>query len=141
MENLRIGVVGYSAQKFDIATANSLLYSAFDYISMHYPNRPIEIVSGLTLYGIPKLAYEAAFVLGYSTRGIAPECAVTMPCWDCDEVTIVGKTWGDESETFLNSIDILLRIGGGKQSHEETNIAKSMGIVTMELELDIQENE
>lgn len=32
---------------------------------------------------------------------------------------IYGKEWGDESELFLKNVDILVRVGGGKQSLKE----------------------
>ena len=32
---------------------------------------------------------------------------------------IVGNNWGDESQTFLDSCDVIVRVGGGKQSFEE----------------------
>lgn len=35
-------------------------------------------------------------------------------CFPVDEEIIVGKEWGDESETFLDRVDILVKIGGGK---------------------------
>lgn len=41
-------------------------------------------------------------------------------------VTLVGSNWGDETESFLNSINILVRIGGGKQSMREVEMTKKM---------------
>jgi hypothetical protein len=48
---------------------------------------------------------------------------------------IVGDNWGDESKTFLDSIDMLVRVGGGKQSLEECNEAKKQGIKVVEYDL------
>ena len=48
---------------------------------------------------------------------------------------IVGKEWGDESETFLNKIDCIVKIGGGKQSEKEFAQAKDMEMETYEFEL------
>jgi len=31
----------------------------------------------------------------------------------------IGKTYGDESNHFINQIDAFIRIGGGPQSHKE----------------------
>lgn len=42
-----------------------------------------------------------------------------MKTFPCNRQTIVGERWGDESETFLSSIDVLLRFGGGPQSQAE----------------------
>ena len=32
---------------------------------------------------------------------------------------IVGNEWGDESATFLGECDVIVRVGGGKQSLDE----------------------
>ncbi len=53
---------------------------------------------------------------------------------------MIGDEWGDESEKFLDSIDVLVRIGGGKQSMAEVKKAKEMGIKVIEHELEIKEN-
>ena len=76
-------------------------------------------MSGLTNLGVPRIAYEEAIKLGLRTVGIACKQAEQYECFPCDEVILVGDNWGDESRAFLASIDVLLRVGGGKQSVAE----------------------
>jgi hypothetical protein len=136
MELLRVGVVGYSGQKFNEKVAVAMLENAFARLDYEYDPEHIEIVSGLTNLGIPKLSYEVATSLGYLTRGVACALANDYPCFDCDVVEIIGENWGDESEHFLDTIDVLVRIGGGKQTMAETNIAKERGIAIIEFDLE-----
>ena len=56
---MRVGVVGYSAQKFDIEKAKKIIKEVFDQLVARYGDN-ITIVSGLTAMGIPLLAYEEA---------------------------------------------------------------------------------
>lgn len=133
---VRIGVVGYSAGKFDERKARMLLDMALSYISDQ--QGPVEIVSGLTNIGIPKLAYQWAAVHNYKTVGVACSKAEEYECYPVDRKIIVGDNWGDESETFLEMIDCLVRVGGGKQSMEEAEKFKAMkpmgSIIELELE-------
>ncbi len=137
MKSIRIGVVGYSVQKFNVEDATFLLTSAIDYLKLIHQAKYIEIVSGYTNLGVPAVAYAIAEKHRYATRGVACEKANEYPCFDCDEVDIVGENWGDESDAFLKSIDVLVRIGGGMQSNDEAFRAKAMGIPTMEFELPV----
>lgn len=136
MELLRIGVVGYSGQKFDEQSAIMMLDLAFSRLDLQYDPEHIEIVSGLTNLGIPKLSYELATNLGYLTRGVACKLAYDYPIFDCDVVEIIGENWGDESEHFLSTIDVLVRVGGGEQTMAETNIAKERGVAIIEFDLE-----
>lgn len=130
----KIGVVGYSDKKFDIKKAKKFIKEGFDELEKKHKN--IEIVSGLTNLGIPKLAYEEAVNRGYRTVGIACKKSKDFECFNCDEEIIIGDEWGDESDKFINYIDVLLRIGGGKQSKKETKMVKDMGKKVVEFELE-----
>ena len=112
----RIGVIGYSAQAFDENDARLILRRALE---GHALAGRCEVVSGLTNLGVPRIAYEEAVKLGLRTVGIACKKATEHECFPCDEVVIIGEEWGDESPTFLASIDVLIRVGGGKQSASE----------------------
>lgn len=129
---LRVGVVGYSNQDFDSKAALSLIQRAFDDLD---PAADIEVVSGLTDLGIPALAYEEAVRRGWKTTGIACAKAFDYPCFPVDDVIIQGDHWGDESPVFLRLIDLLIRIGGGTQSHFEACCAKMQGKQVMEFDL------
>jgi hypothetical protein len=130
---IKIGFVGFSSAKFDETKAKEIIKEAFD---TFIKNKKVEIVSGLTNLGIPKLVYKEAKKRELYTVGIACEKAKEYDCFDCDKVIIVGKEWGDESEDFLNYIDVLIKIGGGKQSVKEFKKAKEIGIKTKEYELE-----
>jgi hypothetical protein len=132
---MRIGVVGYSQQKFDEQKAiETMRLVLIPQTSIHLD---ITIVSGLTNLGVPAIAYNLAKELNLKTMGVACAKASEYECFPCDRVHIVGKNWGDESETFLASIDKLIRIGGGKQSHAEAARAKELGIPVGEFDLEV----
>lgn len=135
MAELRIGVVGYSTQEFNQDDAKIFIESAFDGIQEKYPNYKMIVVSGLTNLGIPALAYAEAVKRGWKTIGIACKKAVEYDLFPVDSKIIIGDEWGQESETFLNNIDVLVRVGGGKQSLKETSAFKSIGKPVIEFEL------
>ena len=131
-----VGIIGYSGSKFDLNLGEKLIKQSFDELETKFGNN-IVIVSGLTNIGIPGLAYKEAFTRGWKTCGIASKKAENHECFKCDEVIIVGDNWGDESLTFLNKIDIIVKIGGGKQSVREFEEAKKMNKITFEHELPV----
>lgn len=113
---MRIGVIGYSAQKFDEEQAKKLILLGLEKVKA---KKDDYLVSGLTNLGIPKLAYEVATKLGLKTVGIACKLAYDNDLFPVDIKIIKGDKWGDESETFLNYIDCLIKVGGGPQSEKE----------------------
>lgn len=130
----RVGVVGYSSQQFSVGLARQLLSDALATISSG-TSRPLLIVSGLTYLGVPKVAYDWAKAAGYKTAGIACHKASEFECFPVTYKIVTGEAWGDESATFLSNIDTLIRLGGGKQSLEETAQAKRRGIPVIEHDL------
>lgn len=139
MSILKIGVVGYCPPtKFNEADAKDLLARAFDAVLADHPEATeIWVVSGLTDVGVLALAYRAAVARGWKTAGIACAKAESYDCFPVDTYKIVGHNWGDESKAFLAEIDVLVRIGGGKQSHTEATTFKDAGGKTYEYELDV----
>jgi hypothetical protein len=131
-----IGVVGYSDQIFDETLARKYLEEAFEAISRNNRHKEIIIVSGLTNIGIPKIAYNIAVENHWWTVGIACSKADEYEIFPCDQKIIVGKNWGDETEVFLNSIDCLVKVGGGKQSEKEFELAEELNIPTLEYKLE-----
>ena len=125
--DLNIGVVGYSAAKFDKQEADKMLKDAFDKIDEKYPDKTKIVVSGLTDIGIPSLAYREAVKRKWKTVGIACSKADEDELFPVDKKIIVGNEWGDESPVFLKSIDIMVKIGGGKQSIKECKEFKESG--------------
>ena len=133
-----IGVVGYSAQKFDVNKASLMLERAILDIIKGKDKVNIEIVSGLTDLGIPSLAYRLAKRHKLKTIGIACSKAKEYKCFKVDKKIIIGKEWGDESTQFLKYCDMLIRIGGGKQSLKEVDEFKKMGKPLIEFELEAE---
>lgn len=136
LEPLYVGVVGYSATRFDKLEGRYLVKKAFDELEKQFGSNEIVIVSGYTDLGIPSLAYHEAFKRGWKTVGVACEKAINYKCFKCDQVIIVGKRWGDESQTFLDKISVLVKIGGGKQSIRELEMARNMNKIIFEYELE-----
>ena len=121
---LKIGVVGYTHSRFNIDKARSALMCAVSKIANHFKPADIDIVSGLTNLGIPKLAYEFADRCGYTTVGISAKEAKKEHCgfFPVDDIKLIGECYGDESSYFVDQIEALVRIGGGQQSHKEVEL-------------------
>lgn len=138
MSTLKIGVVGYCPPtKFNEADAKALLTQAFDAVVADNPKATdIWVVSGLTDVGVLALAYRAAVARDWKTSGIACAKAKNYDCFPVDTYEIVGRNWGDESNAFLKGIDVLVRIGGGTQSHTEAATFKNAGGEVYAYELD-----
>ncbi len=135
MNEIKIGVVGYSKQKFNEREAMRMIKEAYDIIDKRYAGKPKAVVSGLTDIGIPALAYREAVSRGWRTIGIACAKAKNYDCFPVDEELIVGNKWGDEIPLFLKSLDVLIRIGGGKQSMNEVNMFRKTGKPILEYDL------
>lgn len=136
MSNINIGVVGYSMQEFDKQRAIEYIRRAFDFIEKQFPDGMKAVVSGLTDLGVPALAYREAVKREWEVKGIACSKALDYIWFPVSDVVIKGNNWGDESETFLNSIDILIRVGSGEQSMRKVEMVKKMkGIDIMEYDL------
>ena len=128
MSKLRIGIVGYSGAHFLEGKARMFIIMAYNTIAQKYPNHIFTVVSGWTNLGVPKIAYEEAQKRGWGTAGIACAEASKYSCFPVSEPPkIVGTKWGDESQTFLNDIDIMVRIGGGPQTKDETEAFRRTG--------------
>ena len=132
---LNIGVVGYSGAKFDEIIAKALMEIALDTVEANHKDKDYMLVSGLTDMGIPAIAYRSADKRGWETMGIACEKAEEYDCYKVNQKIIEGKEWGDESATFLDNIDVLVRIGGGEQSLDETAKAKKKKLPVYEYDL------
>jgi len=128
MNTLKIGVVGFSRNQFDKKAAILQLRNHLEYFMEKYPNNEISIVSGYTNMGVPKLAYQIADDLGLHTVGFSAKQAlrVRSGVYPVKEEIIIGERFGDESEAFIQYIDILLRVGGGPQSRKEVEMFKEL---------------
>lgn len=115
----RIGIIGFSTQKFDVLKAQLKLFELLKLRGEQYGAEHCCVISGLTNLGVPAIAYQCAVTLKMKTVGIACSKAKEYECFPCDEVYLIGEEWGDESPAFLSNIDELIKVGGGKQSEEE----------------------
>ncbi len=130
MAEIRVGVVGYCPpSRFDIEQARAYIEEAFDQVEARYSCLDIVIVSGLCDVGVPAIAYAEAKRRGWRTVGFTSEQALTSgyPLFPVDEQIIVGKKWGDESLVFVAYVGMLVRVGGGPQSHDEADRVKRSG--------------
>jgi hypothetical protein len=135
MKSIRIGVVGYFAQKFNKDNAILFLEAVFDLIENSY-GKNVTLISGATDMGVPSLAYSLAKERGWETVGITCEKAKEYKIFEgLDKIEFIGKEWGDESGYFLSSIDVLIKCGGGTQSKKEYAKAQEMGIQSIEIEI------
>jgi hypothetical protein len=133
---ISVGVVGYSNdKKFDHEIAKTLMAAAFKNVMASFDTEDIEIVSGWTSSGIPKIAYDMAKKYKFSTVGLSAKEAEEYETYDVDKVIIEGEKFGDESEKFIDYIDCLIRVGGGDQSMNETKMAKEKGLEVFEYDL------
>lgn len=131
-----LGVVGYCPpSRFDEDEARRMINEGFDQVTIEHPDTEINVVSGLTYVGVLGIAYEEARKRGWATTGIACKKAEDHPLFPVDKKQIVGENWGDESETFVNSIDGILRVGGGPQSKREVGMVQEKGGDVIEFEL------
>lgn len=129
---MRIGFIGYSAQKFDVEKAKSYIKSILDLLSDPH----CEVVAGLTNLGIPALAYEEALSRGLTTVGFSCSKALKYECFPVDKRFLFGDNWGDESQSFLEYIDILVIIGGGENTKREELQAREMDIPIIQYPLE-----
>jgi len=134
-KKFKVGIVGFSDSVFNKKKAKEIVENAFDEIAEKKSDYDIVIVSGLTNMGIPALAYQEAKKRNWKTVGISAEEAKEYDLFPCDTVLYKGEKFGDESDYFLNYIDLLIKIGGGKQSIAEFKKAKKMGIKTKKYNL------
>ncbi len=139
---IRVGVVGYTAEKFDKIKAWELLKEGFEKIQSENNTNKLMVISGLTDLGIPSLAYYIARQNDWNIGGIAPEKALESRWFpmsnDGDELVLSGEDYGEETPKFLDSIDVLLRIGGGVQALYETQLATKRGMKIYEYDLGVE---
>ena len=123
---LKIGIVGFSRNQFDKKTAILKLRNKLEYLLERHTDKEIEVVSGYTNIGVPRIAYRLADDMNLITVGFSAKQALKVRCgvYPVKKEIIVGERFGDESEAFIEYIDVLIRIGGGPQSRKEAALFK-----------------
>lgn len=145
-KEVNIGFVGYSDSKFDVQRAKQIIYDIFQVIERKYcteenMDMKINIITGATNLGIPALVYEIAhnenvkYGNWFTLVGFMAKEGYKYKLYPCDEIYAYGEKFGDESSYFIDRIDVLYKIGGGKQSIKEFQMAKDKGIETVEYSL------
>ena len=127
---VKYGIVGFSRNQFDQKAAREILQNEFQKIKETHTEETVEIVSGYTNSGVPKIAYELAEKVGFITVGFSAKQAlrVRSGVYPVKKKIIKGNRFGDESEDFVRYIDALIRVGGGKQSRHETELFKTLHV-------------
>jgi len=138
---MKLGIVGYSSGKFDEDQAKIMILKGIMQAELETDKMISELVSGLTDQGIPGLAYHLVEDMDIRTVGIACSKASDYECFPVDQEIIVGDDWGDESETFLDYIDALVRVGGGDQSLSEVKQFKKLKPNALVVEFELQREE
>lgn len=125
-KTLKIGIVGFSRNAFDQKAARLILKEQFAFLKNKHADKSIEIVSGYTNMGVPKISYELADEFGFITVGFSANQALNVKTgvYPVQKVILHGERFGDESEKFIQYIDGLIRVGGGPQSRRETALFK-----------------
>ena len=132
----KVGVVGYSDDKvFNQDIAKALLAIALDIVEEDFGDKEYSLVSGCSNMGVHKLAYELADKREWETVCFSAEEVKQYDCYDTDKEIYFGEKFGDESEEFIKYIDCLVRIGAGKQSLDETEMAKEADVPVYEYDL------
>jgi len=138
MTEIKVGLIGFSAQDFNKVDAAVLIEDCMATIEKSHPiknTKRLHLVSGLTDMGIPAIGYRMAKSRGWTTVGFSCSKAFNYDCFDVDAKIIVGENWGDESEDFIDYCDIIIKCGGSKQSTAELALAKNLGKEIYELDL------
>lgn len=127
---IRIGIVGYSRNQFNWKKATSILKDLYKELKKNHKDKEVEIVSGYTNVGVPKIAYQLAEQFDFTTVGFTAKEALSIDIglYPVQKVFIVGDKFGDESEDFIKYIDGLIRIGGGNQSLKEVEMFKARSV-------------
>ena len=131
----KLGILGYSAQAFNEEEATKILQKAI--LDAWIKHGEIEIVSGMTYVGIPKIAYCLAEYYGFSTTGIVSKKAQNSKynLFPCDTQIFTGKDWKDASPFFVDYCDEFIRVGGGNISMNEVQMIKADGKPIIEYDL------
>ena len=116
-EVISIGFIGYSDDnKFDHGRAKQIIADIFYVLGNKYCTEDnmdvkINIVSGATNQGIPKLVYEEARTYNaqygewFTVVGIMPFEGYNYELFHCDEIYVFGERFGDESHNFITGIE------------------------------------
>jgi hypothetical protein len=135
---IKVGVVGYVSEKHDRVEAWKLVEKGFESVRKNFPDSAIEVVSMLVDKGVPQCAYYQAAQKGWPTSAVAPEAALKSKIWPCDTAKRAGEKWGDEVDTFLSNINVLIAVGRNNHIKDYVTGARKRGLTVHESKLDVE---
>lgn len=136
-ELYKIGVVGFSDENKMHPDTYTLLANLIKQIcETDVKKNSFVFVGGYTNTGINRILYDCCKTNGVLIGAICSGKHKEYECWpDVDYLEVIGNEWGDESESFVNSLDLIIRIDGGEQSHSEILMAKEKDLQVEEFDL------
>lgn len=124
-----VGIVGFARPWLDLGLHGAVLArtiaDAWAAIRHELAERQrrygerLVVASGATNEGVLRLAYEVCAFLNITAMGIAPDQALDFPLGKMHYMLPFGRSFGDESQVFVRTVDELLVLGGGPQSQRE----------------------
>jgi len=92
---MKIGVVGFSRRQFDKKMAILKLRNILEILTLGKDATNIEIISGYTNMGVPRIAYRLADDMGLKTVGFSAKQALRVRAgvYPVKEVILVGEYW------------------------------------------------
>lgn len=125
-DKLRVGFAGNSGRKSDLGRQKAIINQLLLSTDSRFHGQ-IEGVSGMTnLCGV-RAFYEALEDLRINSSGIMSEKGLGYKLANAQRMVVWGSDWGNESDVFLRSIDILIALGGGGQTGNEIKAALKRG--------------
>lgn len=109
-----------------IGDARRALDREFESATREYGDALV-MVSGATNKGVLELAYTLANERGIRAMGVTSSQALRYRLGTMAYLVSVGSRFGDESHVFVALCDRFVVLGGGKQSHDEAELALAQG--------------
>ena len=134
-EHYLVGFCGYSNEGDINKGTHELVAETLTTLAMEcdVAGYRIMAVGGYTNSGINRILRQVCTDLNIPLAGITSGKCYDYPCWDSvDYLKVVGDNWGDESANFVDALDILVRIDGGKQSYAECDLAVANDKITLQ---------
>lgn len=137
---VKVGFCGYSNEAMIHPQQEFFVKTLLARIKATHGDNVI-IIGGYTNEGINRILYDLCknpkYQLNMKIGGVTCSLSKNYPCWESpDYLKVVdGNTWGIESQTFIDTIDYLIRVDGGIQSHKEIEMAKLAGVKLIEYQL------
>lgn len=127
MSEIKVGVVSTrSPATFVPEIARRRIAQAFDEALAHFTHRGVDRLTIVlrSLEGVLAIAHEEAKKRGWKIETF-PHDDPPAPPFPANELSIVGRDWGESSSPFVAVIDGIIEIGGPEPVCSETRQAIS----------------